>query len=375
MTQNLQDELLMFEEQILKRLHSAQRRFQHARDEQMKRYYKGQVDALSVALHEMRTIKFEAGAELSEINFQIASEQPSVPETSPAVENLNELTHEIVEIPEEGMTAAPKRRGRRKKQEEKQEEETVTPKKRGRKPAAPPAPKTVYQLLAREAIDLKVLPRKSSWFYHELLPHGIIKGLYQLEKMLEENVTFREAIQAACEEKKAFIPAEESETTSESAPEQSEVTTDKPPLEQPMAGNDAPASEQAEAVTEKKRRGRRKQAETVLQEETAPKKRGRKSAAPLPPKVSEYQQLAREAIDLGVLPRKSSWFYHELLPQGLIKGLYQLEKALEYDVTLREAIQAACAEKKAFVPAEEVVTVLEPITNPEPITEPFQEAA
>lgn len=361
MEQKPQDERQSYEQEILQRLQSAQQRAQQARDEQM--YYRGQSDALSDMLSAIR-------------NFTSASGQAIV---SPLPQNPPVTVTSAAPAPEETIAEPPKRRGRKKKAETSLLEQMpleTTPKKRGRKPAMPPVPKTIYQVLAREAIDLKVLTRKASWFYHQLLPHGLIKGLSQLEKMLEENTAFREAIQAACDEKKAFAPADEPVIDGESAPEQSEVmigesaieqpevTTDESTLAQPMASTAEPTPEQVVVVTEKKRRGRQKRAETSPTEEPTPKKRGRKPAATPVPKVSESQQLAREAVDLGVFTRKASWFYHKLLPQGLIKGLYQLEKALERDATLREAIQAACAEKKAFVPADEPVIVIEPVSEP-----------
>jgi hypothetical protein len=68
---------------------------------------------------------------------------------------------------------------------------------------------------------------------------------------------------------------------------------------------------------------------------------------PVPQIHYEYKELAHEAIRRGIIGRKISWFYHELLPDKRIKGYTPLYEALAAHAEFRQTVQEACAVKPA----------------------------
>lgn len=71
------------------------------------------------------------------------------------------------------------------------------------------------------------------------------------------------------------------------------------------------------------------------------KPKTRKAAAP---PESPYQQLAHQAVKLGIITRTSSHFFHDLLPEKHVQGYPRLYQAFEDDERFRQAIQEALQE-------------------------------
>ena len=152
MMQSKEELLHSLETLVQQRLQSAQQRVKQTHNVEMKRYYKGQADALHIVLRDIDTAKFELGMELMV--------EPSAPVEQPVeqVVSSEKVTAPVVEAP----------------------------------PVSP------YDDLAREAVRRKIVAQKYSWFFHDLLPKQGIRGYRQLAQALEKKAAFRKAVQAAC---------------------------------------------------------------------------------------------------------------------------------------------------------------------------------
>lgn len=163
MQKSEQTGLFTIERIIQERYKSAKMRVKNTQDELMKRYYKGQLDALTIALRDLDTMKFEHGYELE-------------PETEPIIFSPSPVKPVAEKIEE--------------------------PKKPEKKPAVKPEPKkpleSPYKDLVREAIGKKVITQRFSRFYHPALPQNGVKGFRALYQALEENSAFRQSVEDAC---------------------------------------------------------------------------------------------------------------------------------------------------------------------------------
>jgi hypothetical protein len=186
MVHSKENEIHILEDIMQQRLQSAQQRVKNTEDAEMKRYYKGQVDALQVVLRDIDSFKFELGMELapektSAIEAQVA-EKPAKPQEAREVK------------------VAGARKGSRRK-----------------KAASTPVPAEApvvsqYEGLAQDALKQGVITQRACWFYHDQLPGGRIKGFEQLYKALEENVAFRQSVQEAFAPKEPTVPDTQSES-------------------------------------------------------------------------------------------------------------------------------------------------------------------
>lgn len=200
---------------LQRRLQSAQERVQTTEHERMNRYYKGQVDTLSLVLHDIDALKFEFGMEL---NPEMIPEPPA--QQAQEVQN-------VVETQVETPAPTPK------------PEKPTRGKGRAKKPKVEEAPVFAYKALAQKAVERGIITRKISHFYHELLPQGHVKGYPTLYQALEDNENFRQAIQKAVEspveqeQARAEIPAVDPHGASEYAEEtpisQEQVSIEVPP--------------------------------------------------------------------------------------------------------------------------------------------------
>lgn len=157
---------------LQRRLQSAQERVQTTEHERMNRYYKGQVDTLSLVLHDIDALKFEFGMELN----------PEAIPQSPA-----QQAQEVVEIQVEASAIPPK------------PEKSARGKGRAKKPKVEETPVFTYKALAQQAVERGIIARKISHFYHDLLPEKHVKGYPALYQAFEENENLRRAIQKALE--------------------------------------------------------------------------------------------------------------------------------------------------------------------------------
>jgi hypothetical protein len=183
MVHSKENEIHILEDIMQQRLQSAQQRVKNTEDAEMKRYYKGQVDALQVVLRDIDSFKFELGMEL-------APEKTIVIEAQAAEKPAK---------PQEAHEGA--RKGSRRK-------------KSAPQPVPAEAPVVFqYEGLAQDALKQGVITRRACWFYHDQLPGGRIKGFEQLYKALEENVAFRQSVQEAFAPKEPAVPDTQSEST------------------------------------------------------------------------------------------------------------------------------------------------------------------
>ncbi|GAK56600.1 hypothetical protein U27_03562 [Candidatus Vecturithrix granuli] len=174
---------------LQRRLQSAQERVQTAEHERMNRYYKGQVDTLSLVLHDIDALKFEFGMELN-------------PETilEPPAQQAREV-QKVVETQVETPAPAPK------------PEKLTRGKGRAKKPKVEEVPVFAYKALAQQAVERGIIARRISHFYHDLLPDKHVKGYPALYQAFEDNENFRQSIQKALEasveqeQARAEIPA------------------------------------------------------------------------------------------------------------------------------------------------------------------------
>lgn len=157
---------------LQRRLQSAQERVQTTEHERMNRYYKGQVDTLSLVLHDIDALKFEFGMELN-------------PEVIP--QSLVQQAQEVVEIQVEASAVSPK------------PEKSARGKGQAKKPKVEESPVFTYKALAQQAVERGIIARKISHFYHDLLPEKHVKGYPALYQALEENENLRQAVQKALE--------------------------------------------------------------------------------------------------------------------------------------------------------------------------------
>lgn len=160
---------------IQRRLQSAQERVQTTEHERMNRYYKGQVDTLSLVLHDIDALKFEFGMELN----------PEVIPQSPA-QQAQEVQN-VIETQAETPISASK------------SEKPTRGKGRAKKPNVEEAPVFIYKTLAQQAIEHGIIARKISHFYHDLLPGKHVKGYPALYRAFEENENLRQEVQKALE--------------------------------------------------------------------------------------------------------------------------------------------------------------------------------
>jgi len=187
MVHSKENEIHILEDIMQQRLQSAQQRVKNTEDAEMKRYYKGQVDALQVVLRDIDSFKFELGMELApEKTSAIAAqavEKPTKPQEAREVK-----------------IAIAKKGSRRKKA--------------ASKPVQAEAPVvSQYEGLAQDALKQGVITQRACWFYHDQLPGNKIKGFPQLYQALEEHTAFRQAVQVACAPKEPAVPDTQSEST------------------------------------------------------------------------------------------------------------------------------------------------------------------
>lgn len=143
------------------RLQSARERVKHAREERMKRYYKGQVDTLTIVLKDLETVTFELGMELD-------------PEECP--EEPTQPVHSVMPAPKPSKPSKPSKR---------------------QKP--PTAPSFTYQALAEDAVKRGIISQTSSHFYYDHFPDKHIQGFTQLYQAFEDNEVLRRTVQEALE--------------------------------------------------------------------------------------------------------------------------------------------------------------------------------
>lgn len=167
---------------IEQRLQTAQTRFQNAEQEHMKRYYKGQVDALLVVFGDIAHVKFEMG---EEINLETIPLETAAP------------TPEPIEKPENISTE--------KKTERKKPLKNKTASKS--QPSVSP-----QETLAKDAIKYGIIEQKASHFYHELFPDQHIKGFALLFKTLENDESLRQTLEDAVQSAQAHSSSSEVST-------------------------------------------------------------------------------------------------------------------------------------------------------------------
>lgn len=201
MTQHYADGLQAVEMSVQQRFASAQQRVLKTDDAEMKRYYKGQLDAFRVMLRDLDNIRFECGLELP-----IETSQASPPAPEPEAAAIEPLPASSPVPPTPEAPAPAKRRTRKK---------AVV----ADAPKAPPV-KSPYEALASQALERGVITRNVSWFFHDFFPTPI-KGFRQLHQTLEENPAFRQVVQEACAQ---LVPAPQ-----ESAPVNAQAEVPEPP--------------------------------------------------------------------------------------------------------------------------------------------------
>lgn len=160
---------------LQRRLQSAQERVQTAEHERMNRYYKGQVDTLSLILHDIDALKFEFGMELNpETIFQAPAQQA-------------QEVRSLAETPAETPVSTPK------------PEKPARGKGRAKKAKIEETPVFTYKALAQQAVECGIIARKISHFYHDLLPEKHVKGYSALYQAFEDNESLRQAVKKALE--------------------------------------------------------------------------------------------------------------------------------------------------------------------------------
>ncbi len=164
------------------RLESAQQRFNGAQDDYMKRYYKGQVDTLSLVLYD---IEFELGIERHEDIRQTTTQEQDVPDAQ-----------EQPPTDSQSVSPAPK---------EQTSEKTEKPRK-SKKRKKVEIPDSPYKPLAHAAIKQGIIIQKASHFGHPLLPGSHVQGFPRLYKALEDDEILRQTLQSALQE--AAVPDE-----------------------------------------------------------------------------------------------------------------------------------------------------------------------
>lgn len=201
MTLKQEQSLHALETLIRQRLESALQRTANAQDVYMGRYYKGQADALHVALRDIETTKFENGIELG-----VAGK-----ETPASVIELRPLARSLEEPAETPEAQRPRETSTRKVKRLPKKSADETELKVNSKPKAEPKepPSSEYAALASEAIQKGVIVRKASWFFHELLPNKALKGFRKLYQVFEQDVAFRQAIADACAAQPVVMPMPE----------------------------------------------------------------------------------------------------------------------------------------------------------------------
>lgn len=183
---------------LQERFETALEQFQYTDDDYMERYYKGQMDVLYLAQHDIEVLKFDAGMELDlEMLVPPRKEAPSTP-----ADKERETTS---------------KRGKRASKN---------------KPRKKSTQNFTHQKLAQRALEKGVVTQKVSHFYHELLPNGRVKGYNKLYQAFDENEALRRSVEEA-------LQALENQAAEETPqPEQAPETLPETPQETPVTNGE-----------------------------------------------------------------------------------------------------------------------------------------